>query len=234
MAKTKAVVLCSGGLNSTVLTSIARQEHVITMLHVRFGHRAEEKELALFEKQVEHFDPQQNLIIDLPHVASIGGNARVSRKQTLEDARAMGDEPSNGYVPGLISSLLSAAFTWANVIGAGRILIGLSEDLGPPSPRTSSIYPDYSREHVELCGNAFLMASTAKPVKVEMPLIDLSRTDIVKLGQRLGTPFELTWSCLSSGEEPCGACVGCATRAHGFVEAGLGDPIRAREMAEAR
>ncbi|MBX3395275.1 MAG: 7-cyano-7-deazaguanine synthase [Phycisphaerae bacterium] len=234
MAKPKAVVLCSGGLNSAVLSMMARQEHIIALLHARFKHRSDEKEAALFEKQVEFLEPQQHLTIEMPHYVTIGGNARVSRKYNMEDARAIGEGRSTCHVPGLISGLLSAAFTWANVIGAGKIMIGVSEDLGPPAPRTASIYPDYSREHLEMCRHAITAASMQKTIAVEMPLIDLRRAEIISLGHRLGAPFNLTWSCLASNDAPCGACIGCATRARGFVDAGIPDPILTKEPAMAR
>lgn len=234
MAKSKAVILCSGGLNSAVVAAVAQPEYSLAFLHVRFGHRAADRESQFFERLVDYFDPTQHATIEMPHFSSMGGNARVSRKYALEDARAISEGKSNGYVPGLVSTMLSAAYTWANVIGAQKIMIGVSEDLGPPAPRTSTIYPDYAREHIELCNQAFAIASAGKPILVEAPLIDLQRSEIIKLGQRANTPFDLTWSCLSSNEEPCGACLGCATRSRGFVDAGLPDPLLVRETAGAR
>ncbi|MBK8268001.1 MAG: 7-cyano-7-deazaguanine synthase [Planctomycetes bacterium] len=234
MAKTKAVVLCSGGLNSTVLATMTQQEHILTMMHVRIGHRADEREFELFEKQVDFFDPQHHISVEMPHFVAIGGNGRVDQDRDLENTRASAEGRSNSYIPGLVASLLSAACSWANVIGAGKIMIGVSEDLGPPGPRTSSIFPDFSREHVELCRNAILTETAPRALTVEMPLIDLPRADIIKLGQRLHAPFEMTWSCLSSGEEACGTCYGCVNRARGFVDAGLADPILSREMAGAQ
>ncbi len=233
MAKQKAVILSSGGLNSTVVTAMAQQEHAPAMLHVRFGHRAGDKEHALFLRQIENFSPQHHLVVDMPHFIAMGGNARVSRKYNMEDARAMHDGRSNSHIPGLIGTLICAAYTWANVIGANKIMLGVSEDLGPPSPRTGSIFPDYTREHIELIKHALLSASGQKPITIETPIIDLNRADIIKLGGRLGVPFDLTWSCLSSGDTPCGACIGCATRARGFVDAGVADPILTREPAMA-
>jgi len=225
MAQGKAVVLCSGGLNSAVVTSLAIKEQVVAMLHVRFGHRAAEREAELFEKQADFFDVRERLVVDMPHFAEIGGNARVSRKHQIEDALALGEGPSNTYVPGLISGLLSVGFSWATTIGANKLLLGVSEDLGPTGPRTRSVHPDYSQEFIQLCSHLFHEASPWNRISVEAPIIDLGRAEIVKIGHRLGTPFELTWSCLSSGTEPCGACLGCATRGRGFLDATVPDPI---------
>lgn len=225
MAKERVLVLCSGGLNSAVTATIASHDHVLAMLHVRFGHRAAAKEAALFEKQAEFYGVQEKLVVELPHFALIGGNGRVSRKLQIEDAMALGEGKSNSYIPGLVGTLLGVGFSWASVLGVSKIYLGVSEDLGPPGPRTSGVYPDYSREYVELCKHAFEVASPVKPISIETPVIDLSRSEIVKLGNRLGTPFDLTWSCISSNSEPCGGCLGCATRNRGFLDAAIPDPI---------
>jgi 7-cyano-7-deazaguanine synthase len=225
MNSDKAVVLSSGGLNSAVLTSLAVKEHAVRLLHVRYGHRAQTQETALFEKQAAFFNLKDKLTLDLPHFAALGNSARVNRKKQIEDALAIGEGASNCWVPGLIGSLLNAAFGWASIVGAGKIFIGISEDLGPPGPRTRSIYPDYSRECVQLHNHLLAEMSRGKPIVIEAPLVDMSRTEIVKLGSRLNTPFELTWSCLSSGTQPCGGCVGCATRSRGFLDAAVPDPI---------
>ncbi|MFH1420212.1 MAG: 7-cyano-7-deazaguanine synthase [Planctomycetota bacterium] len=227
----KAVVLNSGGLNSAVASAIAQADYTLRFLHVRYGHRAEQREMELFEKQAVAFDVEDNLVVDMPHFAAIGGNARVSRKKQVEDALAIGEGTSNCYVPGLIGGLLCAAFTYASSIGAARIIIGVSENLGPPGPPTSSLYPDYAKEYLHLCRHLFGIAASKKPIKIDTPLMDLSRTEIIKLGNRLNTPFELTWSCISSGSAPCGGCVGCATRNRGFLDAAVPDPILIKTAA---
>jgi len=225
MATEKVVVLNSGGLNSAVATSLAARDHSVFLLHARYGHRAQDRETELFNKQADAFNAKGRLVVEMPQFVAIGGNARVSRKKQIEDALALGEGASNCYVPGLILGLLSAAFDWATVIGASKVFVGISEDLGPPGPRTCSMYPDYARECVQLCGHLFEQASRGKLILLETPIIDLSRTEIIKLGHRLGAPFDLTWSCLSSGNEPCGGCVGCATRSRGFLDAAIPDPI---------
>jgi 7-cyano-7-deazaguanine synthase len=225
MAKEKAIVLCSGGLNSAVATSIAVRDFAVALLHVELGHRASPKESELFDRQAEFFAARERLTVEMPHFAAIGGNARVSRKRQIEDALAIGDGPSNCYMPGLIGTLVSAAFSWASTIEAAKIVLGVSENLGPPAPRTCTIYPDYSQEFLHLCNHLLGAVSRGRPVTIVTPLIDLSRAEIVRLGHRLGTPFELTWSCLSSASEPCGACLGCATRQRGFLDAAIPDPI---------
>lgn len=225
MANEKAIVLMSGGLNSAVTAALAAADFNIAALHVHYGHRAEQYEAELFGKQADRLEIRERLVVSMPSFAAIGGNARVSRKRQIEDAAAIQGSESSCYVPGLIGALAQVGFTWAWNIGATRIFIGVSENLGPPGPRTSSVYPDYSREYLQLCNHLFSVASPAKAVTLEAPLVDLSRTEIIQLGRRLEVPFELTWSCLSSGTECCGACLGCATRNRGFLDAAIPDPI---------
>ncbi len=225
MSEEKAIVLCSGGLNSAVAAAVAKREFALAMLHVRFAHRAAEREAELFEKQAEHFSAKFRLLVDMPHFAQIGGNARVDRKLQLEDAMVAGDAQCPSHIPGLVMTLLGVASTWARTINASRIFLGVSENLGPPAPPTGGVYPDYSRDHIELCRQAMDIASPGLGLRLETPLIELSRTEIVKLGHRLKAPIEHTWSCLASGMEPCGRCMGCATRNRGFLDAALPDPI---------
>jgi 7-cyano-7-deazaguanine synthase len=225
MAKERIVILNSGGLNSAVITSMVAKDHVCAAMHVRFGHRAAEQEAELFDKQADFFEVKERLVVDMPHFSEIGGSARVNRKLTIEDALAMDTHESPMHVAGLIGSLVFAAYNWAHHLGATRILVGVCDTLGPPGPRTATVFPDYSREFMHLANHLASTASTARSISVDAPLIDLSRAEIIKLGHRLKSPFELTWSCISSGNEPCGGCIGCVTRQRGFLDAALADPI---------
>ncbi len=225
--KDKAVILCSGGLSSAVATKIAHADHALAMLHVKFGHRAAEREARAFEEQLAYFKPANQLVIEMPHFAAIGGNARVSKKLAIEDAMALSEGRCNSHVPGLVHTLIGAAFTWAATLGANRIFLGITEDLGPPAPRLASLYPEYGREYIELCRHAIGAAQPERQIIVETPLAELTRTEVIRLGRRLQVPLELTWSCIASSSTPCGACLGCATRHRGFLDAAMPDPLLA-------
>lgn len=229
MAKDKVIVLCSGGLNSAVVASIAAVDHRPALLHARVGHRTSERELDFFNKLANHLDVTDRLIVDLPYFAEVSGSARFGRKRPIEDAMAIGEGPSNCHIPGLIGALLSAAYTWAWAIDAPAVYVGISENLGSPAPRTNRIYPDFAREYLHLSGHLYDVASKGRSIALEAPLVDLCRADIIRLGKRMKTPFELTWSCVASDETPCGRCVGCATRSRGFLDAALPDPIMMQE-----
>lgn len=228
MRTEKAVVLCSGGLNSAVVTSIARLEHDVTLLHVRWGHRCQAKEQDLFERLADSLGITQRIAVDLPYFAEVSGSGRLHKRRQLEDAQAISIGQNASYVPGLISALLSAGFAQASAIQASKVYIGVSENLGPPAPATARLFPDYSREYLQLFNHLYLSATPERAISIETPVIDLARADIVRLGNRLGTPFELTWSCMAGTAEPCGRCLGCATRNRGFIDAAVPDPLLRR------
>ena len=103
-----------------------------------------------------------------------------------------------------------------------------------PGPAISHLYPDYRREFLQTFN---LMLEYGKPsgreLLVEAPLAELTRQEIVLLGRRLKLPFEKTWSCCRTGDEPCAKCLACATRAAGFLRAGIPDPLLLAEPAAA-
>lgn len=225
MSKQRAVILVSGGLNSAVMTALTREDHDLCAMHARYGHRAADHEFDLFTKQADHFLIKERMTIDFPWFESIGGSARVNRKKQIEDVLSLSEAESNCHTPGLIGSLLSAAFNWAADLGAQTIFLGTCENLGPPGPRTSSVFPDHSRDYLQLAQQSMQIAFPWRRITIEAPLLDMSRAEIVKLGKRLKVPFELTWSCLSNGTKPCGGCLGCATRNRGFLDATVPDPL---------
>lgn len=222
----RAVVLLSGGLNSAVAAFAAREQYELSLLHVAWGHRTGERETACFEQLAAAARIERIMIADLSCMATFGGNARVSKRLSIDDANALGKDTPATFALGLIPSMLSVAAAWAGAIGARRIIIGISEDYQLPGATISKLYPDYRHEFVQTFN---LMLEYAKPagreLLVEAPLIDLNRTEIIKLGARLSVPWEKTWSCYRSNDAPCGRCLGCANRANGFLKAGLPDPL---------
>jgi 7-cyano-7-deazaguanine synthase len=223
----RAVVLVSGGVNSCVAASL-KEPYEPALLHVRYPHRAAEREAECFDRIAEHLHVEHKLMADLDHLAHVGGNARVDRKLPIEDAATLTDHSANTYVPGLMPAMLSLAFQWAHVIKATKIVVGASENLGPPGPPTANLYPDCRREVFQVFDELMRLARPGlEPIALSLPLIQLTRPDVVRLGQRLEAPLESTWSCYASNETPCDQCYGCVTRTRGFIEAGQPDPALA-------
>lgn len=222
----KAIVLVSGGLNSAVAAAVSREQYDVHLLHVQWGHRTADRELACFEQLAAWLRVEQKLVADMSWLASFGGNARTNRKVSIEDLSTLGNATPSTFVPGLMPTMLSAASAWAASMGAKRVIVGTSEDHDVPGPAISQLYPDYRREFLQTFN---LMLEYAKPrnreLLVEAPLAELSRQEVVLLGRRSKLPFEYTWSCYRDGDDPCGKCLGCTTRAAGFLRSSVPDPL---------
>ena len=222
----RAVILVSGGLNSAVAAAVAREQYEPAWLHVAWGHRAADRELAAFELLATEAAVQKTIVAELSALAAFGGNARVSKRLAMEDAAALGRETPATFAFGLFPSMLSLAAAWAGAIGAKRIIVGISENHGVPGPLISELYPDYRREFIQTFNLMLEYAkSTGRDLLVEAPLIELTRAEVIRLGRQLKVPFEKTWSCYRDNEKPCNRCLPCFSRTTGFLRVGIPDPL---------
>jgi 7-cyano-7-deazaguanine synthase len=222
----KAVVLASGGINSTVAAAVIREQYTPCMLHINWGHRSAEREASAFRQTAATMGFETTMLTELPDLASFGGNARVSKRMSIEDASTLQKGTPATFMLGLLPTMLSTAAIWAGTIGATRIILGISEDHGVPGAAISELYPDNRTEFIQTFS---LMLAYAMPANrelvVEAPLLELSRSEVIRLGMRLEVPFKLTWSCYANNDKPCGRCLGCHARSSGFLQAKLPDPL---------
>jgi len=229
-----AVVLVSGGLNSAVTACVAKEEYELALLHVTFGHRSADRERQAADEIASHLKVSHSLVTELPFPAQIGGNARVDKKIPIEDAAALGPNVPNTFVPGLMPTMLGIATGWAASLHAERIFVGVTEKMAVIAQPGQTLYPDYRRDFYQRYG---YLLETALPerikVKVDVPLIDFSHKDAVRLGMKLKAPFHLTWSCYRSNDNPCETCYGCVARSQAFAAVGAVDPIIAVTSAKA-
>jgi 7-cyano-7-deazaguanine synthase len=214
-----AVALVSGGLDSCVSAAIARASHLLALLHVSYGQRTEARELRAFRDIARHLGVERALEVRLDHLGTIGGSALTDPSRDAIDARRGDSQVPGTYVPFRNTHLLSIAVSWAEVIGARRIVIGAVEE-------DSSGYPDCREEYYEAF-NKLVSVGTRPETTIEVwtPLIHMRKADIVREGIRLAAPLHLTWSCYTGSEVSCGRCESCELRARGFREAGVADPI---------
>jgi len=213
-----AVVLASGGMDSCVATAWAANRYRLAMLHVNYGQRTEAKERACFDRQVAHFRPETSLTVDLPHLAQIGGSSLTDTRMEIPEDDVPGQIPST-YVPFRNATLLAVAVAWAEVLGAPRIVVGAVE---PDAPG----YPDCRPAFFEAAGRLIELGTRPKTaIRVETPVIALSKAQVVAMGADLGAPLDLTWSCYRREDTPCGACASCLRRAEAFRDAGVADPL---------
>jgi 7-cyano-7-deazaguanine synthase len=225
--KAKAVVLLSGGMDSCVTAAIANQTHRLALLHASYGQRTEKRERRAFEEIADFYGVRERLAVRFDVFRQIGGSAltdvSVAVPESGEAVRAADAEIPVTYVPFRNAHFLSAAVSWAEVIGANAIFIGaVAED--------SSGYPDCRPEYYQVFENV-IREGTRPETRIEIvtPVIGMRKSEIVRRGLELGAPLEHTWSCYQFEDEACGVCDSCRLRLRAFGEAGSSDPIAYRD-----
>jgi 7-cyano-7-deazaguanine synthase len=215
-----AVCLVSGGMDSCVTAAIAHRDvSRLAFLHISYGQRTEARERQAFEALAEYYGIKERLVVSLAHLAQIGGSSLTDIGLAIAPANLQSPSIPTSYVPFRNAHLLSVATSWAEVIGGRYIYIGaVAED--------SSGYPDCRPEFYEAFQRTIELGT--KPftnVKIRTPVIAMNKSEIVRLGQELNAPLELSWSCYARSDKACGECDSCALRLRAFRAAGVSDPI---------
>ena len=216
------VVLLSGGMDSCVTAAIARLDYRIAVLHSSYGQRTQAREKLAFNRIADFWKVEARLAIDQRYLNAIGGSALTDYQIAVPDsdlaAADAGAIPIT-YVPFRNAQFLSAAVSWAEVLGAEAIFIGAVE-------QDSSGYPDCRPAYYHAF-NKLIDLGTRPETRIEIrtPLIGMSKADIVRRGMELGAPLGLTWSCYQDSQAACGRCDSCALRLRAFEQAGVPDPL---------
>jgi len=221
----RAVVLLSGGLDSYTTAAVARRDGFeVYALSFRYGQR-HAVELQAAARVADAIAVRRHLVLDLD-LSAIGGSAL-----TAPDIAVPRDRPPDAagipatYVPARNTIFLSIALGWAEVLGASDIFIGVNavDYSGYPDCR-----PEFIRAFEAMARLATKAGVEGQPLRVQTPLISLSKAGIVRLGAELGLDYSLTVSCYDPAADgtPCGHCDSCRLRAAGFAAAGLVDPVR--------
>lgn len=226
----KAVVLLSGGVDSTTTLAMAKKEGFdLFAMTFRYGQR-HKAELEAAKRIANFFNVAKHVVVDID-LRLFGGSAltdtlEVPKNRTTEE---MGGNIPITYVPARNTIFLSFALAWAEVLGSEDIFIGVNA-------LDYSGYPDCRPEYIEAYQNMANLATKAgvegrQKLKINTPLIQMSKAQIIKKGLELGVDYSLTHSCYdpSPNGEACGYCDSCLLRLKGFREAGVQDPIRYRK-----
>jgi 7-cyano-7-deazaguanine synthase len=228
--KASALVVLSGGMDSTVCAALAVRDfgaESVAALHVDYGQRTERRERKAYEEICDRLGIRTRLAVHSPFFRAIGGSALTDERIDVPDAPVeIGTEIPVTYVPFRNSHLLSAAVSWAEVLGAEKIFTGAVQ-------QDSSGYPDCRPEFYAAFNEAVRTGTKDGTIRIETPLIALRKFEIVRLGLELGAPFDLTWSCYSREDQACGTCDSCVIRLRAFAAAGAGDPIPYLSPADA-
>ncbi|HUK03306.1 MAG TPA: 7-cyano-7-deazaguanine synthase QueC [Steroidobacteraceae bacterium] len=223
----RAIVLLSGGLDSATALAVARARGLECFaLSVDYGQRhvAELTAAAAVARQLgarEH----RIMRVDL---AGIGGSALTDPGIAVPEQSTSGIPVT--YVPARNTIMLALALGWAEVALADSIYIGVNaiDYSGYPDCR-----PEFIAAFAALAARATKAAVEGQPCRIEAPLLELTKADIIREGTRLGVDFSLTVSCYQADEQgrACGRCDSCRIRRGGFADAGVGDPTRYRQVS---
>lgn len=227
-----AVLLLSGGLDSTTLLALARSEgYAVHALTFRYGQR-HGAEVAAAQRVAQAYGVAEHVVADID-LRMFGGSALTADLAVPKDRTP--DDLSQGipitYVPARNTIFLSFALAWAEVLEASDIFIGVNA-------LDYSGYPDCRPEYIAAFERMANLATRAgvegtRPVVLRTPLMTLSKRGIIELGRSLGVDYGATSSCYDPAPDgaACGHCDACQLRRRGFADAGVADPTRYAERA---
>lgn len=222
MVEKKAVILVSGGLDSATCLALAKQQgYSCYGLSFDYGqrNRSELKSAAELARQMQLKD-HKIIQVDM---RSIGGSALTDSALSVPETESEGIPIT--YVPARNTVFLSYALAWAEVLQADAIFIGVNA-------LDYSGYPDCRPQFIEAFQKMANLATRAgiegKTLRIETPLINMTKAQIIKTGIAAGVDYSLTVSCYQADEQgrACGKCDSCRFRRKGFLEAGVADPTR--------
>lgn len=216
--KSRAIVLLSGGMDSSVCAALAVRDYEAAALHVSYGQRTEERERRSFFAICDRLGIETRLAVRNEALRAIGGSALTDENIAVPESHTPGRDIPVTYVPFRNAHFLSVAVSWAEVMGASKILIGAVE-------QDSSGYPDCRPAYYEAFNRVIAAGTKEGGIEVVTPLIAMRKSQIVRLGLELEAPFDLTWSCYSREDRACGVCDSCVLRLRAFQEAGAVDPL---------
>jgi 7-cyano-7-deazaguanine synthase len=225
----RAVLCLSGGMDSCVCAALAARDYDVYAVHFSYGQRTEARELNSAQEIARLTGVRELLHLKIDLFRRIGGSALTDASIAVPDApaneAAIGTEIPGTYVPFRNAHFLSAAVSWAEVLGANQIYIGAVE-------QDSSGYPDCRPAYYEAFNQLIKLGTKDGRIEIVTPLIRLRKAEIVRLGLELGAPLDLTWSCYGREDSACGVCDSCVLRLRAFDEAGSADPIPYAALAQ--
>lgn len=225
MSERRAVVLLSGGIDSTTALAVAQSEgYAVYALTVEYGQR-HGVEVAAARRVAQSLGVREHRVLSLD-LRSIGGSALTADLDVPKDRppEAIAGGIPVTYVPARNTILLALALAWAEVLGAETIVLGANvlDYSGYPDCR-----PEFLRAFEAMANLATKAAVEGRMrVRIEAPLLQLTKAEILRKGAALGVDYALTHSCYDPTPEgrACGRCDSCLLRSKGFAEAGLADP----------
>lgn len=215
----KALCVMSGGMDSTLSAYIMKNDgYEIIALHFNYSQLTQKKELECFEAICKDLGVKEKYNLDLDFFSKIGASALIDKSIEVQTSGLEDGVPST-YVPFRNGIFLSIAAAIAEKEGASAICIGVVEEDG-------SGYPDCTDTFIKSMQNSINLGTKDETkIEIKMPLVHLSKSQIVQASLELDSPLHLTWSCYKNETKACGVCDSCRLRLRGFELAGVSDPI---------
>ena len=217
----KAISVLSGGLDCCVATAVYAKDYEIHAITFNYGQKAFAQELKASREICEKMG-FKHYVIDLPWLAEISNSILNTSEDIpevdfndLDDLEKSNETASSVWVPARNTVFTSIAASFAESIGAEIIIVGWDKE-------EANTFPDNSKEYMEKFNELFEVGSPID-IEIKAPAIDLDKDEIVKLGDEINAPMELSYSCYKGEEKPCGVCESCMRRKRGFKKAGIND-----------
>lgn len=218
----KAVVLLSGGLDSTTALYLAQDKgYEVYALSFDYG-QSHGRELAAAREVAKQAEVTEHIVVET-NMSAWGGSALTDQAMEIPEGDEEDEEIPSTYVPARNMIFLSYAASYAEAVGAQDIFIGVSQV-------DYSGYVDCRQDFIDAMEEAINQGTVCaveedKEINVQTPFIDMTKTEEIELGMELGVDYSSTWTCYRGGELACGDCDSCKLRLKAFSEAGYEDPI---------
>lgn len=226
----KAIVLLSGGLDSSTALYVARSQGFDELYALTFEYGQKHKrETDCARTLAKKAGVKEHKIVRLL-LNQWGGSSLTDEQMEIGDGNTERTDIPDTYVPARNMVFLSVAASYADALGVTDIFIGVSET-------DYSGYVDCRKEFIRAMEEAvnlgtILGAEKKQRITIHAPFLHMTKAEEIRLGTSLGVDFAQTWSCYRGGEKPCGSCDSCLLRARAFRQAGIDDPALAETPAE--
>ena len=217
----KAISVLSGGLDCTVATSMFAKDYEILAITFNYGQKAFKRELQASKEICEKMNWTHE-VIDLPWLSKISNSTLNTdddvpelKDEDLDDCEKSSESASSVWVPARNTVFTSIALSYAESMGASTIIVGWNGEEG-------ATFPDNSKGYLEKF-NQLIEEGSPDEIKIEAPLIDLNKEEIVEMGIKYDAPMELSYSCYKGRKKQCGVCESCMRRKRAFENLGLDD-----------
>ena len=217
----KAISVLSGGLDCTVATSVFAKDHEIHAITFNYGQKAFKRELQAARDICDKMNWTHE-VIDLPWLAQISNSSLNTSEEIpelseedLDNIEKSSQSASSVWVPARNMVFTSIAVSYAESIGAEKIIVGWDAE-------EAATFPDNSKEFLEAFNELIEVGSPDK-IRIEAPAIDLNKEEIVELGLKVGAPIELSYSCYKGDDKHWGVCESCMRRKRAFKSLGVED-----------